>query len=206
MIGKHEGQRARHAPGLARDVFDGAGGGGDAQELLELVHQQLSHLRRGIHHDHAVGRRGGQPALDGRADVRPGKPLAERRVQREPDHLVEALGLGQRADPGPADEHPRAALQLDVTRFFQVLVRGGDGVVVDLEAAGQRAHAGQPLAMGEAAVEDLQLELGDELVADGNTAAAIEDDVQRHPARSLLRGGAVAPRPSFWTHPAPRAK
>ena len=95
---------------------------------------------------------------------------------------------------------------LDVTRFLEVLVRGGDGVVVDLEAAGQRAHAGQPLAMGEAAVEDLQLELGDELVADGNTAAAIEDDVQRHPARSLLRGGAVAPRPSFWTHPAPRAK
>ena len=102
-------------------------------------------------------------------------------MEGEADHLVEALGLGQRADPRPPDEHARAALQLDVARLLEVLVGGGHGVVMDLEAPGQRPDAGQALAMGEAAVEDLQLELRDELVADGDAAAAIEDDVQRHP-------------------------
>ena len=58
---------------------------------------------------------------------------------------------------------------------------------MDLEAAGERPHAGQPLAMGQAAVEDLELELGDELIADGDAATAIEDDLQPHPGRPLLR-------------------
>jgi hypothetical protein len=122
----------------------------------------------GIHHHHAVGRRGGQPPLDGGADVDPENPLRNGGVKGEPDHLVQALGLRQRADPRVPDEHARAALQLDVARFLQVLVGRGHGVVMDLEAAGQRPHAGQPRAMGQAAVEDLELELGDELVADGD--------------------------------------
>ena len=108
---------------------------------------------------------------------------------------------GSAVGPRPPHEHARPPLQLDVARPHEVLVGGGDGVVVDLEPARQRADAGQPLAMGEGAVQDLQLELRHELIADGDAAAPIEDEVQRHTAPPIdgVRGLCHRSRPHSWT-------
>ena len=123
--------------------------------------EQLAHLRRGVDHDHAVGRRRGQPALDGGADLQPPRTPCRKAACRA-SRIISSrpLRLRQRRGARPPHEHARSALQLDVARLLEVLVGGGDGVVVDLEPARQRAHAGQPLAMGEGAVQDLAARAG----------------------------------------------
>ena len=110
--------------------------------------------------------------------------LAEGRAEGEPDHLVEAPGLLEGGgDPRP-HEDPGPALELDVPRGLEVAVGRGHGVRVEPELPGEGPHRGQALAGREAPPEDLQLQLGQELVVEGNAAFSVEHDVHGRTRRS----------------------
>jgi hypothetical protein len=57
---------------------------------------------------------------------------------------------------------------------------------VDVEPPRQGAHAGEPLPGAERPREDLHLELGHELVSDGDARAAIEHEIHGYGISSTL--------------------
>ena len=105
------------------------------------------------------------------------KALARGLVEGHPDHLVEVLGTFEAGRAGLADEHPRPATHLHVTRGFELAIRRGDGVGMQAQAPGEGPHAGQPFPGSEVSPEDPQLELGHELASHGQPALPIEDDL-----------------------------
>ena len=60
--------------------------------------------------------------------------------------------------------------------------------MVDLQPAGERADAGEALPLGELAPQDLQLELGHELVPDRDSAPPVQDDVHGKSERTIAEG------------------
>ena len=141
------------------------------------------------------GRAAPRPAS---APPRPGSPRPLKPLLKAVWSAIRIISSSPRASaravvPLRRTKTPGPAPQLDVSRLLQRLVGGGDGVVVDLEPPRQRADAGQPVPERQLAAQDLQLELGHELVAHRDPALAVQDDVQDLCLRRE-RGAIMAPR------------
>ncbi len=98
-------------------------------------------------------------------------------MKRQTHHFVEALRLFEALDAALLDIDSGTALEPDPARCFQLAVGRGDRVGVKPDATGEGPHAGQLLAGGELAAEDLHLDLRDQLFFDGNPCLTIQNDV-----------------------------
>ena len=102
VVRQRDEQRARGEARLALELLERAARGGHAERAADLVRDELERLAARVHHHHALGRRGAQPALDRGADLGARVALAEGGAQREPDQLVEPARVLERRRATPA--------------------------------------------------------------------------------------------------------
>jgi bifunctional non-homologous end joining protein LigD len=166
-------------------VFDRDAAGWIWGNVADFGEEDFAETLVGVDDEEVVGAGGGEPLGDTGADDDFGELELADGLEEAGDVAVEDLLRGGGGVGLGADVDAASLSALGPAFEGEALVAGGDGVGVEGEAAGHFAGAGEAVAGLELAAEDGELDLGGELLVDGDLAAGCEPEPH---ALSLLFG------------------